>query len=125
MSRKILFTLVAAVAMFGGLQSALAHHSYAMFDRGQRLELTGTVSKFDWRNPHVFIYVEVPDENTGEVVEWAVETGSRNMLRRMGWSHLSLQEGDVVELVVNPRVDGEAGGGLVSASVNGEKIGNR
>jgi hypothetical protein len=76
---------------------AYAHHSFpAQYDVDQPITLTGTVTKVEWTNPHIFVYVDVPDEETGAVVNWALEMGGPNALLRLGWKRDSLQPGDVV-----------------------------
>lgn len=75
---------------------AAAHHAFsAEFDRNQPLELTGTVTRLEWTNPHARFYIDVVDEN-GETVNWDFELGSPNVLMRRGWTRNSLKPGDVV-----------------------------
>ena len=75
---------------------AWAHHSLAAeFDDKKPVTLTGTVSKFEWNNPHVFFYVDVTEAG-GTITKWAVEWESPAELRRVGWSDDSLKVGDVV-----------------------------
>lgn len=86
------------VAAAGALLSvgASAHHSFsAEFDRDQPVELTGTVTKLEWLNPHARFYMDVEDED-GNVVNWDFELGSPNVLMRRGWTRNALQPGDVV-----------------------------
>jgi hypothetical protein len=74
-----------------------AHHSFpAQYDASQPITLTGSVTKVEWTNPHIFIYIDVPDEETGEVVNWALEMGGPNALLRLGWKRDSLKAGDVI-----------------------------
>ena len=70
-----------------------AHHSFAaVFDRDDPIDLTGTVTKVEWMNPHTWIYIAVENED-GDVENWALEMGSPNTLVRRGWRHNSLQVG--------------------------------
>ena len=78
-----------------------AHHSFSgAFDITRRATLTGTISKIDWVNPHVYIYLDVKDD-TGKVTTWALESLPTNHLRTAGitrndfWNKAS--EGEVVE----------------------------
>ena len=83
-------TLVAALP-------AYAHHSFpAQYDESKPITLTGTVTKIEWTNPHIFIYIDVPDQETDEVVNWALEMGGPNSLLRLGWKRDSLETGDVI-----------------------------
>ncbi len=73
-----------------------AHHSFrAEFDSEQPIEITGTVTKIEWTNPHARFYVDV-EGDTGEVVNWDFELASPNSLFRRGWKRDSLKPGDVV-----------------------------
>lgn len=77
---------------------ALAHHSFAaVFDSNQELTLDGEVTKVEWTNPHIWVYLDVVDDQ-GEVVNWQCEGGTPNSLRRRGWSSDTLQPGDRVEI---------------------------
>ena len=78
------FVLLARLGVVLGvalaMTPALAHHSTAMYDSQRPVTVTGTVKRFDWANPHAFVYLEVKDE-MGNVVEWEVEMMSLNHLR--------------------------------------------
>ena len=77
--------------------SASAHHSFAaQFDADKPVTLTGSVTRVEWLNPHIYFYVNVTAEETGETTEYAFEMGSPNTLIRQGWSRDSLKPGDVV-----------------------------
>ena len=73
----------------------LAHHSMAMYDTANPTTVTGTVTKFDWTNPHPFIYLDVKNEK-GEIEHWEVEMMSLNHLKGYGWTHTTVQPGDVI-----------------------------
>lgn len=74
----------------------LFHHSFAAeFDAAKPVELSGTVTRLDWVNPHAWIYLDVKDEKGG-VTHWACELGSPNILLRNGWSRDTLKAGDTV-----------------------------
>ena len=76
----------------------LAHHSFAAeFDNTKKVTLTGTVTKIDWMNPHIWIYLDVKDEG-GKVAKWQCEGGPPNTLTRNGWSKNALKEGDTVTI---------------------------
>ena len=74
-----------------------AHHSFpAQYDASKPVTLTGRVTKVEWTNPHIFIYIDVADEETGEVVNWALEMGGPNALLRLGWKRDSLKPDDLI-----------------------------
>jgi hypothetical protein len=101
--------LVALALMGAGATPALAHHSFAMFDRDHPTPISGVVKDFQWTNPHVWIQVMVPDAK-GVDQEWGIECTSVNFMRRQGWSHDSLRPGDKVRMLVFPLKDGSHGG---------------
>ncbi len=93
--RTAMLSLTASV--LAAALPAYAHHSFpAQYDADQPVTLTGTVTKVEWTNPHIFIYLDVPDERTGAVVTWALEMGAPNALLRLGWKRDSLQADDLV-----------------------------
>ena len=86
--------LAAAFAVLASAAPMLAHHSFsAEFDRDKPFKATGTVTKVDWQNPHIWFYIDVKDEKTGKVERWMVEGGAPNALLRRGWTKKSLPEG--------------------------------
>jgi hypothetical protein len=95
---------------------ALAHHSFAAFDRTKKVVLVGKVKEFSFTNPHAWIQLEVQDANGGKT-EWGVECGSPNMMARTGWKKDLLQPGDQVAVTVNPLLDGKPNGSLVSITL--------
>ena len=89
--------VVLTASVLSSVLPAYAHHSFpAQYDASKPITLTGKVTKVEWTNPHIFIYIDVPDEKTGEVVNWALEMGGPNALLRLGWKRDSLQPGDLV-----------------------------
>jgi hypothetical protein len=80
---------------------ALSHHSNAIFNLESVVVLQGTVSRFDWRNPHVYIHVATTNDD-GRKLEWLIETDATPILTRNGWSAKSLTPGDTVTVRANP-----------------------
>ena len=93
-----------------------AHHSFAPFDLSMEKTITGTVSRFEWTNPHSWIWVDVPNEKGG-VDSWAVEGMSPNYLARRGWSKSTLKPGEKVTISVRPLRNGQNGGMFVRATL--------
>ena len=114
MSRVLNYTLIATAAMLTA-SSALAHHSFAMFDQSKSVTLDGTVKDFRWTNPHVFIQLLVKTEG-GSEEEWSIEMTSPEHLARVGWRPVTLKTGDKVTLVIHPMRDGSAGGQYLSGT---------
>lgn len=117
-------TRFAALAMLLIALPVLAHHSGAMFDDQRVLELTGTVTHFDYVNPHSWLYVNV-EGNDGEVTEWGFELDAPPRLRRVGISPNFWREGERVTVRTRPLKDGRPAGFLVGAvSDQGKTFGN-
>jgi len=103
--------------------AAWAHHSFAMFDAGKVVTLTGTVKEFQWTNPHVLLWI-VRDPNDGQSatgdggVLWTIELStSPGPLSRIGWNKHSLTPGDRITVEINPLRSGEPGGSFKKATV--------
>jgi len=93
---------VASVGLVIAERPAAAHHSSTPFyDDTQRVEATGTVSRFIFRNPHSFIFIDGRNE-AGEVVEWEVEMGAAVSMRRSGWTPETISAGDPIKAVGQP-----------------------
>jgi hypothetical protein len=95
--RRIALLLVIAFLIGAGPASnaTLAHHSTTMYNMANPVTITGTVKKFEWTNPHAFIYLDVKDDK-GKVTEWEVEMMSLNHLKSYGWSRSTVKVGDVI-----------------------------
>lgn len=77
--------------------SLAAHHSFAaQYDREQPITLTGAVTKIEWNNPHVYFYIDVLNEKSGDVENWAWEMGAPAVIQRSGWRRNSMTIGDLV-----------------------------
>jgi hypothetical protein len=95
--RTRLALVAVGIGMVIAARPLLAHHSFAAeFDAAKPFTLTGTVTKVDWMNPHSYFYIDVIDEQTKAVTNWAMELGSPNGLMRAGWTRNTLKVGDEV-----------------------------
>lgn len=74
---------------------SFAHHSTAMYNMANPVTVTGVVERFEWTNPHAYIYLTVTEAN-GKKVEWAIEMMSLNHLKSYGWVHDLVKPGDVI-----------------------------
>jgi hypothetical protein len=90
-------TIILSTLLFS--LTATAHHSFpAQYDINQSVELSGTVTEVQWTNPHIFIMVDVVDEESGETVNWILELGGPNTLLRLGWKRDSLKMDDRIQV---------------------------
>ena len=81
---------------------AIAHHASAPFyDNTKSVEAIGVVTRFVFRNPHSFLYVDGTDEN-GETISWEIEMGAAVMMGRRGWTPDTIRAGDRIRAVGQP-----------------------
>jgi hypothetical protein len=107
----------AAWLLLGFVGSTSAHHSYAMFDGSKIATVSGTVAKLEWANPHVFIWVYVPNSKAAKGYDlYAFENGSTNVLARRGWSKTSFKVGEKLSVDYWPLRDGRTGGHFIKAT---------
>jgi len=97
------------------MRSALAHHSFAMYDQTKLVVITGSVKEFQWSNPHALVWLikDPPAGSTAPPGEdlWSIELPtSPGVLRKLGWTKRSLGAGDRVAIEINPLRSGEHGG---------------
>jgi len=103
--------------------SALAHHSHAMFDHDKEVTITGTVSQWVFRNPHVFLYVDAKSE-TGETATYLVEMSNITNMLKVGFTATTFKTGDKVTVTLHPLIDGRPGGNyIVATSQDGKQFG--
>ena len=103
--------LTVAVASLAGLLvtavPVVAHHSFAAeYDAGKPIKLAGTVTKIEWTNPHCFFYIDVKNEGSGKLENWALELGNPNALLRNGWTPNSVKIGEEVTVEGTRAKDG-------------------
>ena len=100
-----MLTIAATCAVLLMTSAMSAHHSTAMYDGQNPVTITGTVKKFEWTNPHAFVYLEVKDAQ-GKVVEWEVEMMSLNHLRGYGWTSKTVKPGEIISATGAPAKSG-------------------
>ena len=118
-------TMIAALAIIGTVASSpvYAHHSGAEFDQEKTIELSGTIKEFQFKNPHTWIQVMVPNAK-GVSTEWSLEWGAPNSLGRQGIRPTSFPVGAKVVVRLNPMRNGAAGGMFIGAKFeDGKTIG--
>ncbi len=122
---KVCRMVVVAVCMLAGAGIAMAHHSFAMFDTTASVTLTGTVTEFQWTNPHAYIELDVPEAGGAAKQHWSIELGSPSILQQSGWKFKDLKFGDKVTATINPLRSHQPGGLLVQVTLpDGRVLGN-
>ena len=106
----VVVLVVAAGAVIG------AHHSFAPFNTETEKTITGIVNRFEWTNPHTWLWLDVTDEK-GTVTTWGVEGMSPNYLSRRGWTKNTFKPGEKTTVVIRPMRDGSAAGMFVRATL--------
>jgi len=120
MVRRTAMSFAVVVAM---VAPAFAHHSFAVYDHTRTMTLRGTVTKFQWTNPHGFIEMDVKQDD-GSVRHFSIELTSINMMQRVGWRSTMIKAGDTVQVVMAPLLSGEPVGlGLEVVLANGKTMG--
>ena len=108
MLKKFALGGVAAVALTGG---AWAHHSHANYEASKVIQVTGTVTQYEFVTPQSWVYLLVMGSD-GQPQEWTLESGSTGQLLRRGWKKDSMKPGDKVTAYIKPLKDGSFGGVL-------------
>src|SRR5437773_5641088 len=96
--RTWLNVLIASLGILAVAVAAAAHHSFAAeFDATKPITLNGAVTKVEWRNPHIWVYLDAKDTD-GKVTPWQCEGGAPNALTRQGWTRETLKQGDAITI---------------------------
>ncbi len=108
MNNKLLVSATTSVLLLLSIAGlAYAHHGFvSWFDMSRSVTVKGTVTSFDWTNPHSYIYFDVKDEK-GAIQKWSAELGAVAMLARAGWRKDTVKPGDEITLIGNPAKDGK------------------
>ena len=100
--------------------TAVAHHSFAMYDNTRSITVKGTVTKWQWANPHAYLEIETPGAG-GKPARYVFEGTSVNLMQRQGWRSNMIKLGDTVTAVASPAKSGEPSGLLLEVTfANGE-----
>jgi hypothetical protein len=98
MRRTLAITAVGIGLAIGGVPM-MAHHAFSSeFDANKHVEMTGTVTKMEWVNPHSWIHIDVKNPQTGQIENWAIEGGTPNTLLRRGLRKTDLPVGAAIKV---------------------------
>jgi Family of unknown function (DUF6152) len=113
---KLSFASVGGALMLLALASpAVAHHPFAAeFDWKKPVSLAGTVTKFEWGNPHAYLYLDVKD-SSGKTANWKLEMGGPAALTRLGWNQRIVKPGDTITVDAWQALNGDNFGSAKSA----------
>ncbi len=114
MSSRRSLVVMGALAVAAASTSALAHHSYAMFDRTKTVTIVGTVRAWEMTSPHSYLWVVVPKTDGSGQDVWGMEGASVGQLQRAGIHKSEVKPGDKVSVNLHPLRDGRTGGQLVN-----------
>ncbi len=121
-ARAVAALLGAGVIAAAG--AAAAHHSFAMYDNDHQIKVLGTVSDFQWQNPHVYIELQTMDA-AGAAKHWTIECANPGILNRIGWKFNMIKVGDKLTVIVAPLRTGESGALLKQVTLpDGRKFSN-
>lgn len=107
----ILCATLVVSSLFTLMQSATAHHSFAMFDKTKEKIIVGRVTRWAFNNPHTWLYIEAEDEN-GEMITWGFEGAAQIHAMRQGVNGTTFRPGEMVKVVMQPLVSGEPAGAM-------------
>src|SRR5215208_5001245 len=119
--KKPLMCLVLLSAIAMGTSLTAHHGRGASFDMKKQVTLKGTVSQVKWQNPHVLIFIDVPDD-AGKIVTWGFENSNVHTLATQGYNRNTLKSGQPITAIVNPAANGEPLGIIVRIVLEDGKV---
>src|SRR3989442_9843324 len=121
MRYSLLLAILAAGLIAAAVVPVAAHHSFAAFEISTQKAVTGTVRQVDWTNPHIWIWIDVPNDKGGADT-YGFEGMSPNYLARRGWERTTLKAGDKVTVSYRPMKDGSHGGMFMQGKMASGKV---
>jgi hypothetical protein len=116
----------AVAGLLVGSMPSFSHHSFAAeYDASKVVKMTGHVTRIDWQNPHVYFHIDVKNEDTGRVDNWAFEMAAPSVIAKQGWTRSTMKIGDTVTVEGTRARDGGNHGNARSVIMTntGKKLG--
>jgi hypothetical protein len=105
-TKRLLAALSVTISFLIGLNPVFGHHSDSIYDQEHFITVKGTVTQFEFVNPHVLIHVSAKDDK-GNMVQWVTLGGPPNrMTKGAGWTHSTIKEGEELTITGYPFKDG-------------------
>jgi len=123
MRNRVTLSFIAFAILFVVSGPAFAHHGAAAYDSSKMVTVTGTVTDFQFINPHVMIAMDVKDPSTGKIEKWEGELTSPNHLERAGWTKSTIKVGDQVTMTGAALKSGALAMAIRKVMKNGQEIG--
>jgi hypothetical protein len=120
-NRALLSAIAAIAVVITTASLSVAHHSFVAFNMNEEKTVTGTVNKVEWTNPHIWIWIDVPD-GKGVNATYGFEGMSPNYLERRNWTRTTLKVGDKITVSYRPLRSGENGGMFITGKMETGKI---
>jgi hypothetical protein len=118
---KALLSVVALILILCVVSPVVAHHSFAAFNMNEEKQVTGVVKTVEWTNPHIWIWIDVPNDK-GSTDTYGFEGMSPNFLERRNWTRSTLKPGDTITVSFRPLRSGKPGGMWVTGKMTTGKI---
>jgi len=122
MRKRAISVFAVAIGFLSASMPLLAHHGSAVFDTSKTLTMKGSVTEWDWSNPHCLLQFDVKNES-GQVVHWIAETQNPAKMVNAGWRKVSFKPGDEVTITLVPARNGQPFGQInLVVLPNGETL---
>jgi len=124
MKNRLLLSLLLLASVLAPGVVTFAHHGTRaayIVDPAKERSLTGTVTRFRWGNPHVYVLFDVTDEK-GNVVHWGAETRPPFVMAKHGWSRDTMKPGDQIRITIFPAKAGGPYGLMSKVFINGKLV---
>jgi Family of unknown function (DUF6152) len=120
-SKTFLSGIAIITFLLATASQAGAHHSFVAFNMNDEKTVTGIVNKVEWTNPHIWIWIDVPD-GKGSTNTYGFEGMSPNFLERRNWTRTTLKAGDKITVSFRPLQNGKNGGMWMTGRMETGKI---